>query len=67
MGLISCFSYVHGQKSAFALAKQLNELKSNNSKLFGVWPISNKVYCVMGEVTRKDWIMLDLSSDFMEI
>lgn len=65
--MINCFSYVHGKKNAFDLAKVLNKLKSNSSKLFSVCSISPGIYCVMGEVTRRDWIFLDLSSDFMEI
>jgi len=71
--LIECFSHVHGHKEAQELVIDLNTMKSNNSDLFHIEYnktqdyINNDWYLVKGNVTKKDWVMLNLNMDFMEV
>lgn len=71
--LIECFSHIHGHKEAQELVIDLNAMKSNDSDLFYVEYnkiqnySKNESYLIKGNVTRKDWVMLNLNMDFMEV
>lgn len=64
---IECFSYAHGQYEAAQFTKELNELKSDESKLFSMWHKARGRFIIMGSVTQHDWDNLNLESDFMSI
>jgi hypothetical protein len=65
--LISCFSYVQGKNNAIEIVKDLNSLKDNNSKPFKMMFVGNDTYLIRGLVNKKDWVNLNLSTDFMRI
>lgn len=70
--LIECFSYVHGHKEAQEVVIDLNGMKSIGSDPFYIEYnktqdySKNDSYLVKGNVTRKDWVMLNLNMDFMK-
>lgn len=70
--MIKCFSNVVGHKEAQELVTDLNQMKSDASEAFYIQYDKNQDYykddnyLVVGNVTRKDWVMLNLSMDFME-
>jgi len=41
MKLIECFSNVEGRNTAFKIAKELNSMKSDDSKTFSVWSLGD--------------------------
>lgn len=69
--MIKCFSFVMGHKNAQEIVTDLNAMKSNRSSPFYIKYDRDKdysiddSYLVVGNVTRKDWIFLDLSYDFI--
>jgi hypothetical protein len=71
--LIECFSYVHGHKEAQEVVIDLNGMKSIGSDPFYIEYnktqdySKNDSYLIKGNVTRKDWIMLNLNMDFMKM
>jgi hypothetical protein len=70
--MIKCFSNVVGHKEAQELVFDLNQMKSSKSDPFYIKYdpdqdySQNDNYLVVGNVTRKDWVMLNLNMDFME-
>ena len=70
--LIECFSYVHGHKEAQEVVIDLNGMKSIGSDPFYIEYYKtqdytkNESYLIKGNVTRKDWVMLNLNMDFMK-
>lgn len=65
--LIECFSCIHGRKVANKFLKTLNEMKVSSSSVFDMDEVRTNVFVIRGNVTKKDWIELDLESDFMRI
>lgn len=68
MNMIHCFSNVVGHKEAQDLVIDLNQMKSSQSEPFYIeYDRSNDdTYIVVGNVTAKDWVELNLDMDFME-
>lgn len=71
--LINCFSYVHGHKEAQEIVIDLNSMKSEDSELFYIDYnskqdyVTNDSFLIIGNVTEKDWIDLNLDMDFLVI